>query len=209
MYLELYDKDQEGVRFSLNNTQYIYYYRENRLETSSVSVIEKYNDHLILYNGSEYFYSNNYGVDKRFLLKTSSKIITYMSAYEQYSLAMDSTGLVLRFNYSGSTDTLFAVTRPITIGKRRVLETKDYIIACTGTSQDSSYIDFYRKNNLEFVNSIRLNEGIRIRKNHILQEGSSVIFYDSRGKFTIFYPETKKTYRHNRVKFNDFDKFYQ
>lgn len=204
----VYEKDQESVRFSINSTKYLYYYRENRLETTTESVIEKYGDHLILYNGSEYFYSNNYGQDKRWLFKNSKKIISFIKAYENYALAMDSTGLVLQFHYTGSTDTLFSVSRPIDIGYTQVMQTHDYIIAVTSPSQDSAYFDVYSRSDATFVNSVRLDKGVFIRENLTQQEGTNLLIYDSRYKFTIFDPLTKKTYKHNRVKFDIDDRYF-
>ena len=203
----VYDKDQESVRFTLNGTKYLYYYTENRLETCSDSVFDKYEDHLILYNGSEYYYSNNYGVDKRKLLVKPSKISLFFSSYEDYALAMDSIGQVLRFNYSGITDTLFITAHPITMGHTRVVETQDYIISCTGKSTDSSYVDIYNKQNLQLIKTLRLASGAYIRRNHIVQVEEKLIFYDSRNDFTIYNTTTQNTFKHNRVFMDDFDKF--
>jgi hypothetical protein len=204
----IYDREQESVEFALNGVQYMYYYKENRLEICTLSIREKFNDHLILFDGKNLFYSNDYGNTKRKLLELSQKPFSTINAYETYALVTDSTGHVLKCFYNGTTDTLLTVSRPITRGNRNVLETEEFLVVITSPLFDSTYVDVYTKTDLTYVNTLRLDHGVTIDKNQFIQKGNTLVMFDSKNKFTTFNVLTNNKYRSKKIMMYMTDQFF-
>ena len=193
----IYDRDQDGVEFSLNSTQYIYYYKENRLEICNGSIYEKYGDHLVMresINGlSQYFYSNNYGKDKKLILTYPERMIIFVSMYNEYLLASDSIGNIIKYTYNSDQDTLILNNKILdTRSKTSVHETESYLITFFDYYNDSTEVKVYDKSNLNLLNIYKMRKGSYVTNKHIIQNGTSLAFYTGMREIHIFNPLQNK-----------------
>ena len=184
----IYDRDQDGVEFSLNSTQYIYYYKENRLEICNGSIYEKYGDHLVMrqsINGlSQYFYSNNYGKDKKLILTYPERMIIFVSMYNKYLLAADSIGNIIKYTYNSDQDTLILNNKILdTRSKTSVHETESYLITFFDYYNDSTEVKVYDKSNLNLLNIYKMRKGSYVTNKHIIQNERVWLFIQVCAKY--------------------------
>lgn len=201
-------REDDGLRFSLNGTNYIYYVQENRLEICNGNLFNKFDNHMIFSESgpdqTHYYYSDNYGIDKRYLWANPNNRIFMVNMYPEYLLTNDSTGNVLKFYYNGEQDTLFNLNKPMSNNVSiSVLETETFIATFYATLNDSTELKIYDKTSLNLIQSFKIEFTSLVYKNdHFKQNGESIVFYTQRREMYICNPFQNKMLRIRNVNFS-------
>ena len=199
-------KDQESVSFGLNANSYVYYYKENRLLKLQGYVHNKYNDHLLMTDAvsnpavEHLYYSKNAGQDKQLLIsKSTTKNGALTTMYENFLLAADSTGQVIRYDYeSGDIDSLFTfdIEDAYLISFAKLDE---FYVSVNSNSRDSGTVVLYDPVTIQPLESFKIVNSAYVHPKNIKVVAGNVILLDSRRVLTVFNPQTKAVFRMRNV----------